>query len=504
MRRLLPALLLALALSPARAEDVGLEPPPPPASAARPAAATTQPDLSGTWTCGDVDRPGEHHGAPGTAVFAKVPGQENAYTVRLVANAGDGSLDAEALSAKLQGSQLVLSWTPRTHIATQGFVNHLDGTSQAAGTPPGAHLGHAVFTLTSDADFDRLRPVSGDPLPDGIASPREIRRPRPPEVIFPAEWELSEEILWGYRDAFSVSQIYKAALRGCAANGETVKHRFYVKSADDQHHLSYELGEEFGPGPELKLVLYHVYPIGSVWMRDYGPWTVKRKKDRRRILGDTGYFSEREADDRMPVDYAHLRGWERLDLSALKIEGGNIMSDGRGRLFTSGRTLEGTERGANPTQEGVESNLRKLGATSVIFLERMPEPEGTGHMDMFSKLTDEHTVVVGRTENPEYRAVLERNAQKFATLGYRVVRLDMARPEKVTGVRAAGLGLMTYTNSLFVGRTVLVTQYKDAERDRAALDAYRTLGWKPVGIDVRSIIHANGAIHCISMQVVGP
>ena len=96
----------------------------------------------------------------------------------------------------------------------------------------------------------------------------------------------------------------------------------------------------------------------------------------------------------------------------------------------------------------VEASLRRVGAREVLFFERMDDPEGTGHIDMFAKLMDEHTVLVGRHADPRWSGTLDRNAQRFA-----------------------------------------------------ALETYRRLGWKPVGIDVRSIIGANGAIHCISMQV---
>ena len=137
----------------------------------------------------------------------------------------------------------------------------------------------------------------------------------------------------------------------------------------------------------------------------------------------------------------------------------------------------------------------------MVFLERMPEPEGTGHNDMFSKLMNAKDALVGRHSDPRFKGTLDRNAKRFEALGYKVTRVDFARPEKVTGVPKDGLPLMTYTNSLMVGKTCLVTAYKDLERDKAAAEIYKQLGWKPVMIDVRSIIGANGAIHCISMQV---
>ncbi|MEZ0229074.1 MAG: agmatine deiminase family protein [Planctomycetota bacterium] len=454
-----------------------------------PGATTTSPstDLSGEWNGGGTGGKWKGPGAPGDFTF-KAQGGSN-YSIRFIANAADYSIQTGEVTAKLSGTKLTITWVP-----TSGIVGTIGGST--AGAPK-----KVVYERSADADFDYLELSSGTELPNGVKAPKQLRRLKPTQIDFPAEWELSDEILWGYKDTFAVSRIYRSALAGCAANGEKVKHRFYVTTAHDKNQLSYEFGEDFGTGPEMDLVLWRSFKFGSVWMRDYGPWTVRKKSNGDRVIGDMGYFSDRPDDDRLPYDYATLRGWERLDLSALKIEGGNIQSDGKGRLFTSTRTLEGKSWGANDSQAAVEKNLRKVGATDVVFLERMPEPEGTGHNDMFSKLMNAKDALVGRHSDPRFKGTLDRNAKRFEALGYKVTRVDFARPEKVTGVPKDGLPLMTYTNSLMVGKTCLVTAYKDLERDKAAAEIYKQLGWKPVMIDVRSIIGANGAIHCISMQV---
>ncbi|MEZ0229490.1 MAG: agmatine deiminase family protein [Planctomycetota bacterium] len=457
-------------------------------------------DLRGEWS-------GEHAGdathqpknaavhTPGSFRFRRTRREraQDSYGIHMVSSAQDESLRTGDVSATFDGQRLTITWMP-----TAG-VNGRIAVLGATVAPPTVRT--IVYTHSSDDDFDRLALSSGTELPNGIPAPRELRRLKPPQVEFPAEWETSQEILWGYQNEFSISLIYQAAVRGCAANGESVKHRFYVATEESERQLRFELASALGPRVMSRLVTFHRYDFGSVWMRDYGPWTVRMKRDHRLAAGDMHYFSERENDDGLPADYARLRGWERLDLSALHIEGGNIMSDGHGKLFTTTRTLEGAEADANDEQDDVEANLRRVGASSVHFFERMPEPEGTGHIDMFAKLMDERTVLVGRHHEQAYATVLDRNAARFSALGYRVERVDFARPDQVTQVGRRGLGLMTYTNSLFVGRTVLVTQYHDAERDRAALETYRRLGWRPVGIDVRSIIAANGAIHCVTMQV---
>ena len=60
----------------------------------------------------------------------------------------------------------------------------------------------------------------------------------------------------------------------------------------------------------------------------------------------------------------------------------------------------------------------------------------------------------------------------------------------------------TYTNALFVNKTILVPVY-EAQYDTTALRIWEELmpGYRVVGIDCNEIIPASGAIHCITKEV---
>jgi len=116
----------------------------------------------------------------------------------------------------LEGSQLTIVWQP-----TSGITGHLGDTTTSLAAKT------IVYRHDDDADFDYLELVSGSELPGGVTPPKEIRRLKPAQLEFPAEWEQSEEILWGYKDTFSVSRIYRTAIKGCSANGETTYQRDY-------------------------------------------------------------------------------------------------------------------------------------------------------------------------------------------------------------------------------------------------------------------------------------
>src|SRR5207253_2300744 len=96
--------------------------------------------------------------------------------------------------------------------------------------------------------------------------------------------------------------------------------------------LEYELAQQDVPMDKVEV---DPARLQTVWMRDYGPIILKSKKDGRRIVGDMGYFSNRHLDDSLPSQYAKMRGWERRDVESLKLEGGNFMTDGKGRFFVT-------------------------------------------------------------------------------------------------------------------------------------------------------------------------
>jgi agmatine/peptidylarginine deiminase len=434
------------------------------------ASAQEVADLSGLWT---VQASTKHR--PGSALFSEreVVAGTHRYKVRLITHGTDG-VTRRDLRAAWDGKVLAIG---KGTVSFSGLVDVIAGT--AAST---ASSGVATYELGAAEGFalEQLTLTGGEVA--GARLPRELRRAQAPDVRAPAEWETAEEILWGYRDEFAVARIYAGAIKATIAEG--VSHWLYVTSKAAQAELEYELAEAEVPMDRAR---FSKKKFQTVWMRDFGPITLEGLADGQRLVGDMGYYEDRPRDDYVPAQYAEARGWKRRDVESLLLEGGNFMSDGKGRLFTTSRALQ-----MNPSQAHVEDRLRDLGAREVVFVERMPEPEGTGHIDMFAKLVDEDTVLVGRcTDQPHFAAVLDRNAERFRELGYEVIRLTMA----------SGPKLMTYTNSLFVGGTVLVPVYANAARDRAALKVYTDLGWNAVGIDARTVIKANGAIHCISMQI---
>lgn len=298
-------------------------------------------------------------------------------------------------------------------------------------------------------------------------------------IVHPPEFAPSEEVLWGCSDAYLVSSVYGACLTATA--NEPVRHQIFVASQEDADQLLYDLHRRSVPLARTRL---YVVALDSIWMRDYGPLVVERGG--KKVVVDMSYFDGRPDDDVFPKLWARFKGygWLRADLDD---EGGNFMTDGRGVALCSA-SVYAHNPGLSRAQ--VDAVFARIGCPRVETFEWLKN-DGTTHIDMYAKLLDASTVLVSRTVSAASanHALLERDAKKLQSLGYRVVRATMADDE-----------LSTYTNSLLVNRIALVPTY-GSPRDRDALAVYEAAGYRAVGVDCRALIRFGGAIHCISMQV---
>jgi len=125
------------------------------------------------------------------------------------------------------------------------------------------------------------------------------------------------------------------------------------------------------------------------------------------------------------------------------------------------------------------------------------------------QLLDEETLLVGRyppgrADGPQIEANLRYLRDSIATTfgtAFRVVRIPMPAWEG----RYPDSGrspYLTYTNVVFINRTVLVPVY-GLRTDSAALSILRhnLPGYRVIGIDCRQVIGAGGALHCITRTI---
>ncbi len=242
----------------------------------------------------------------------------------------------------------------------------------------------------------------------------------------------------------------------------------------------------------------------TIWVRDYGPFFIEKNNNLEIV--DFGYFPGAGTikvffSDLFPTRYGIKNNIRITFLTniLLTIQGGNYLTDGNGTGFIC---IGGIRRDNPflPENRAIDILKRFLGLKDLIILEGQ-KGDFTGHIDMFAKIINESTIIVGQYTNSSdvnYQ-ILENNTQKLADCAYNVIRIPMLR-------KSSNNKILTYTNSLIVNsnikKIVLVPQYNIPE-DSDAISIYQMAmpDYEIRGVNSDTIIESYGAIHCTTITL---
>ena len=265
-------------------------------------------------------------------------------------------------------------------------------------------------------------------------------------------------------------------------------------------------------------VQYIVRNLNSIWIRDYGPNTVYSNDVDSLFLIDWIYDRPRQWDDGLPGAIG-----EFLDVPVysttnqpwdLVATGGNYMSDGLGLAFSSDLILE--ENGFNNiwgmsqhTESDVDAIMKAfMGTETYVKMPALPF-DVIHHIDMHMKLINERTILVGAypqgiADGPQIEANVQYVLNEFQTTAghtFDIIRIPM--PPDQFNRYPDGFGYYrTFTNAMFVNKTVLVPVY-EPQYDTTALRVWNEMmpGYNIQGINCNAIIPSLGALHCIIKEV---
>lgn len=325
--------------------------------------------------------------------------------------------------------------------------------------------------------------------------------PLPEDAVYrlPAEFEQQQAVLLACHELLDeVPALFAEFVR------ETAGHVTVVALVSDMEE--YRLARSILARYRVRgnHVRYVTCTHDTMWARDYGPFVVEHRDGSAAVI-DAEYDFNRGSDDEVPSQLArHLQ--LPLVQVAMRIEGGNLLSNGRGLCIATEELLHVNSERSLTEQAAAEVMRSCFGTTQLVLLEPLVG-EMTGHVDMFATFTGPNTVIVAAIDpqvDPDNAAILDRNAAKLAAVRtprgpMNVVRIPM-------GPHNDGVW-RSYTNVIYANGLLLMPIYPgvDQSGQRQAMQTYAKLlpGWRIVGLDVRALSELGGALHCISMNL-GP
>ncbi len=291
---------------------------------------------------------------------------------------------------------------------------------------------------------------------------------------------------------------YEDIFAGIVGETQTVATVFIVVSSVNQQNSCISSLASFGVG--LENVEWLFVSTNAIWVRDWGPWFVDDQG--AHSIVDLRYYPTRPLDDYVPEwlagewDYGYYG-------PNLYHEGGNMMNDGHGTIMMSTRVMD-----ANPgmTQAEVEDIYQNYFGQEDIHIFQRIANDGTGHIDIWSKILNDHTIMVAEFQQNDvnYQLVESHAAVMDATPTYDGGTFDIVRIP-MPAYQGGGY-YKTHTNSFLINNKAIIPTYGIAS-DADAIAAYEAgLGpdWEVVGIDCNQIAPLGGELHCVVIEIPIP
>lgn len=309
----------------------------------------------------------------------------------------------------------------------------------------------------------------------------QFANPFTPPEYFPSKAVLIE---WNFNS--NIWPLYSKLINECQEVAEVI---LVVRDQGEENTMRNLLYADGVPDENITFV--HV-PCERMWIRDHGPLSVI--SDEGVVFMDFDDLANSGFDEDLPTNLANIWGLQSYQFPWI-LCGGNFMVDGHRTLFTTDRLYTNNPSVPSDTINSILKNY--MGIERIVTVSAQ-HSDYWGHIDMQMKLLNDTIMVISSVEQgsgPNYDT-LEYNYNRVAELTapngkpYLIARLPSADNWK------------TYANSLIINHKVIIPVY-DHPNDEIAMSIYRNLlpNHTVVGINCNSIIHWEGAVHCITMQL---
>ncbi len=318
-----------------------------------------------------------------------------------------------------------------------------------------------------------------------------------------AEWEELQAISITWRSYQSVlAQIIRHAQNEC---------KVIINCTDSNSVKNYLIAQGFTPNSNIE---YLIVNTNSVWIRDYGSYSVYKEDVDSLYLIDWIYNRPRPLDDVIPSYHAQYLGLPLFSMTAspnqLTHTGGNLMVDGFGTSFSSKLVLDENAQYSH-TEGQIDSIMNDyMGISRYIKFDVLPY-DGIHHIDMHMKMLDEETILVGAypssiSDGPQIEAnllYLFNNYNSIYGTPYKIVRIPLLPNPAGNSWPSSGSYYRTYTNGVFINKSFIYPSYfekYDTTAFRIFKEALPGYNIVPINCDPDPI-SASGAIHCITNNI---
>ncbi|MGK2941555.1 MAG: agmatine deiminase family protein [Immundisolibacter sp.] len=335
--------------------------------------------------------------------------------------------------------------------------------------------------------------------------------------VLPSEWAPQAAVLltWphAYSDWADTLHTTETEFVGFAA-AIAQREPLIVACHDEDHrrHVADRLARTDAPPARLTLA---IAPSNDVWVRDHGPLTVLR--GRQRVALDFGFNGwggkyRAELDDAVTRTLANQDALGDIAIESVPwvLEGGNLEVDGEGTLLATRPCLMSETRNDPAAAQALLAALPTLlGVQRLLWVDRgdVLGDDTDGHIDTLARFCDAHTLAYTCADpaDREQHTALDGLEEQLKALRqadgrpYQLVPLPVPAPLHDDDGRRLPAN---YANFLIINGAVLVPTYDDPH-DALALDrlAGCFAGRTVVPVPARAIVGQNGSLHCASMQI---
>jgi len=321
-------------------------------------------------------------------------------------------------------------------------------------------------------------------------------------VRTPAEWEPHERTIMGWPCRLDLwGETLEQACADYATVANAVAAFEPVTMIANPGEAAAQARAACGDGVEIAEL-----EIDDSWLRDSGPiYTLDG--DGERVAVHFGFnswgekFAPWEHDAAVGREIATELG-DRVVDGGMVLEGGSILTDGRGTLLTTEQCLLNPNRNPSMDRDAIEERLATvLGVETFVWLGQglLEDRDTDGHVDLIAVITRPGRVLLQTVpaDNPNHDNCTE-NARRLRRAGFEVAEMPMLPYAEVAGEPIAASYLNLYICN---GGVIVPVAGQESDEEALALIAAELPEHEVVPVPGLVIAYGGGGPHCITQQV---